>query len=255
MSASKSINQRFGFSTGALERGNFRSAVSWLVHHHIRNVELSALRYDELEPLVDDLDQLPLGNFDYVSLHAPSAFTRQQEHRVVQLLQKVRHRHHQWNIIVHPDVIYTPSLWSCFGEQLLIENMDRRKASGRTADELDVLFHKLPKARLCLDVAHARQMDSTLTLLAEIISRFSERIAEVHVSELDSSCRHRPLSWGAVTAYRRFSEYLASSAHVIIESSLDKVRSNLRMEELDMAEEALGMAPKVSSAKKVSRRI
>lgn len=37
-------------------------------------VEVSALRFEELEPLVGDLDCLPLKGYRYVSFHAPSAF-------------------------------------------------------------------------------------------------------------------------------------------------------------------------------------
>ena len=114
MSHSDRFLQSLGFSTGALERGDYTSAVSWMVLHHIRAVELSALRFEELEPLVMGLDELPLDQFDYVSFHAPSSFAREQETRVIDLLKPVQRR--GWNIIVHPDVIYTPRLWSCLGE-------------------------------------------------------------------------------------------------------------------------------------------
>src|SRR5438309_4845307 len=39
------------------------------------------------------------------------------------------------------------------------------KSVARTADELAKWFVALPEARLCLDVAHARQLDTTLILL------------------------------------------------------------------------------------------
>lgn len=34
-------------------------------------VEISALRFDELEPTVRDLDRLDVSRFEYVSFHAP----------------------------------------------------------------------------------------------------------------------------------------------------------------------------------------
>jgi hypothetical protein len=51
---------------------------------------------------------------------------------------------------------------------------------------------------------------------------------------------HAVLSCGSIVAYRRFAKCLASNTHVIIESMLDEVPSDLRLEELDLAEEALG---------------
>ena len=44
-----------GFSTGALARNDFRRALQMLAERHVRAVELSALRQDELIPLVEVL--------------------------------------------------------------------------------------------------------------------------------------------------------------------------------------------------------
>ena len=226
-----------GFSTGALERGNFQKAVSWMIAHHIHAVELSALRFEELQPLVESLSHLQLKSFQYVSFHAPSSFEKSKESQVISLLQPVKKQ--GWNIIVHPDVIYTPSLWAVFGEHLLIENMDRRKPIGRTSDELKDLFKQLPKARLCLDVAHARQLDTTLMLLWHIVHTFADRIGEVHISELDSRCRHQPMSRGAMMDYQQVLGRATRGIPVIVESMLDADRSPLRMKEIHMAQEAV----------------
>lgn len=237
MSHSNGLSRQVGFSTGALERGNYREAITWMISNHIHAVELSALRFDELQPLVESLDDLPLNSFHYVSFHAPSSFEKYQEERVLELLQPVAKR--GWNIIAHPDVIYTRSRWKCLGEQLLIENMDRRKAIGRTCEELRDIFKDLPKARLCLDVAHARQLDTTLIVLWDLVRTFAQRIAEVHISELDSRCRHQPMSKGAVMDFRKILCRGVKTAPVIVESMLDTNRCSLRMNELEMALEAV----------------
>jgi hypothetical protein len=62
-----------GFSTGALARGDFRRALQMLSGKNVNAVELSALRQDELAPLVQQLGQLDLSRFQYISFHAPSA--------------------------------------------------------------------------------------------------------------------------------------------------------------------------------------
>ncbi len=227
-----------GFSTGALALGDFAAATNWMVRHHVKIIELSALRFDELEPLVARLPEIPIKEFTYVSFHAPSFFKQDQERRVIELLRAVKDR--GWNIIVHPDVLYRPRLWADFGPQLLIENMDRRKATGRTVEELTLLFSKLPEARLCLDVAHARQLDTSLKLLSDLISMFWDRVAEVHISELDSMCHHRPMSNGAVIDYQRFARWLGDRKHVIIESALEAYDDEVWIKEFHEAERSLG---------------
>jgi len=237
MSAFRKIENLTGFSTGALEKGNYRKALDWMGEHEVNTVELSALRFDELEPLVKDLDRLDLKEFDFISFHAPSAFCEPKEKRVIELLEPVYER--GWNIIVHPDVIYHPELWQRFGDQLLIENMDRRKPTGRTAGELQSCFERLPEARLCLDVAHARQLDTTLHLLSSIVHTFAARIAEIHISELDTHCRHRPLSKSSIQDYHNFVDSYPKELPVIIESMLDGARASLRKEEQCLAEESV----------------
>jgi hypothetical protein len=61
-----------GFSTGALARGDYRHALEMLSDKPVTAVELSALRQDELRPLVEDLDNLNLRRFSYLAFHAPS---------------------------------------------------------------------------------------------------------------------------------------------------------------------------------------
>ncbi|MEX2579585.1 MAG: hypothetical protein WD342_11060 [Verrucomicrobiales bacterium] len=103
-----------GFSTGALERGNYRRALDWMRDSESDAVEVSALRFNELEPTVRDLDRLDLSGFRYISFHAPSSFEESQEDEVLRWLEPVRER--GWNIVVHPDVIYTPSRYEFLGD-------------------------------------------------------------------------------------------------------------------------------------------
>ena len=60
-----------GFSTGAVAKGDFRRALNLLREHHVDVVELSALRVDELEPLVAAIPDLDLGRFSFVSIAQP----------------------------------------------------------------------------------------------------------------------------------------------------------------------------------------
>ena len=64
-----------GFSTGALALSNFRLALEELQGQPVNAVELSALRYPELQPLLDALGSLNLAPYNYKSIHAPSSFS------------------------------------------------------------------------------------------------------------------------------------------------------------------------------------
>ena len=166
-----------GFSTGALAYGDFRRGLSILRSEKIGVVELSALRYSELAPLIESLDTLDMSGFTYVAVHAPSQIDESNESDAVKLLMKVTHR--GWPLILHPDVIRNFNLWIRFENQLLIENMDKRKSTDRTASELSSIFEKLPSASLCFDLGHARQVDPTMSEAAQILDRFGNRLRQL----------------------------------------------------------------------------
>ena len=247
MSDSSQSRTPTGFSTGALEKGDYFAALQWLNDFTDTDaVEISALRFDELEPTVRDLECLKLDRFRYVSFHAPSSFRPDQEEAVLGWLKPVFDR--GWNIVVHPDMIYTPDRWQFLGKQLLIENMDRRKPVGRTVSELVHFFGLLPEARFCLDVAHARQIDTTLTLLFQLFEGLCDRIAEIHISELDSRCRHIQMSGRAVADYQCLPWDRLKDVPVIIESMLDHDETGARIEELDLARKSILPSPATKCA-------
>ena len=127
-----------GFSTGAVARGDFRHALERLRENHIEVVELSALRIDELDPLVSAITELDLRSFSFVSIHAPSRFVPELEQSVVDRLGLLAER--DYPVVVHPDVMSTPRIWDVLGDKLLVENMDKRKPIGRNTLELRPFF-------------------------------------------------------------------------------------------------------------------
>ena len=102
---------------------------------------------------------------------------------------------------MHPDAIRDPSHWQGFGNLLCIENMDKRKPTGRTPAELEIWFKEFPDASFCLDLGHARQVDPSMALSHDLISRFGDRMRQIHLSELDARSKHRPLSRSTVLAF------------------------------------------------------
>jgi hypothetical protein len=205
----------FGFSTGALALGDFRAALKMLEGKEASAVELSALRDHELPALASAAADLDLGRFTYVSVHAPSRFGALSEREAAKRLSFCIQK--GWPVVIHPDVLRDFGAWRPFGELLCIENMDKRKVAGRTVAELEPCFAELPQASFCLDFGHARQVDSTLLVVRQLLVRFGSRLRQIHFSELDNASHHRPLSIAALMATQQV-VHLFPDVPVIIES-------------------------------------
>lgn len=229
-----------GFSTGALARGDFRHALALLRAHRVDVVELSALRIEELDPLLAALPELELSSFRYVSIHAPSRFGRELEEWVVDRLAPLARD--GYPMVVHPDVISTQSLWRRMGDKLLVENMDKRKPVGRTVAELREVFRLVPDARFCFDVGHARQVDPSMTEASLLLRAFGDRLAEVHMSEVNTASRHDPISRIAALAFHSIARYIPDEVPIVLEPLIDKGQSDIRSE-IERAYEALGVSP------------
>lgn len=205
-----------GFSTGALAKGDFREGLAIQARHpRIAVTELSALRDAELRPLVAAIPTLDLGPYAYVSIHAPSKLGSLAESEVVELLHATPR---EMPIIVHPELVQTPELWAGFGGRLCLENMDNRKSSGRTVEEMRALFELFPEARFCLDIGHARQIDPTMAGAIQMLRSFGDRLVQVHVSEVGVRGEHLPLSSLAMYSFQIIASLIPASCPLIIES-------------------------------------
>lgn len=205
-----------GFSTGSLALGDFNEALSMMDGQELTAIELSALRESELDPLLSVLDSLDLAAFQYVSVHAPSRLENMTDVELTGRLYTVVER--GYRVVVHPDVIQDYECWAGLGDMLCVENMDRRKAMGRTAAELAPLFRCLPHASLCLDLGHARQVDPTMSQAAELLAAFGDRLAQVHISEVNAQSTHERLTVGAINAFQRVASLISADVPLILES-------------------------------------
>lgn len=223
-----------GFSTGALAFSDFRKALGILRFTGIEVLELSALRDMELMPLVAAIDTLDLSQFKYISVHAPSLFRREEESAIVDVLLGLSEM--GWPIIVHPDAIHEHAQWRSLGGALCLENMDKRKPIGRSAQELSRVFDLLPEASFCFDIGHARQFDSTMTEAYLLLTAFGNRLRQVHVSEVNTSSKHDVISYTSILAYRKVAHLIPLDIPLILETptapgdfgaEMDRVREAL----------------------------
>lgn len=213
-----------GFSTGALAKGDFHRALSLLRATHLAVVELSALRESELPELMDSLDALDLTPFSYVSVHVPTVLKHMTEGAVIECLKPALRK--QLPVIVHPDIIRNHEIWRTrVGSLLTIENMDKRKPGGKTVAELAEVFSALPESGFCFDVAHAAQVDPSMTEAAQILRNFGSRIRQVHASGVNTSSGHGKLSITASFSISRISHLVPPNVPIILESPVDDEHS------------------------------
>jgi hypothetical protein len=123
-------------------------------------------------------------------------------------------------IVIHPDIICDPSCWKGFEGLLCIENMDKRKHTGRTVDELDGFFASFPSATFCLDIAHAQQIDSTMGEARQMLRRFGDRLRQIHISEIDAEGHHERLSSATIRASQTIAALIDETVPIIIESMI-----------------------------------
>ncbi len=126
------------------------------------------------------------------------------------------------------------------GDRLLVENMDRRKPIGRNVGELRQIFDWLPEARFCFDIGHARQVDPSMTEASLLLGAFGDRLAEVHISEVNTASRHDPISPNAVIAFQSVAKHLPEAVPIVLETLIDKGQSEIQRE-VQRAREALSV--------------
>ncbi|WP_437652511.1 hypothetical protein [Sorangium sp. So ce1182] len=205
-----------GYSTGALALSDVERALSMLEGSSATAVELSALRISELKPLLRLLGSLDLSRYSYVSFHAPSRFDAAEERVVADAMAEVAAL--GWPIVLHPDTLHDLGAWRQLGGLLAIENMDKRKRTGRTVEELEAFFDALPEASFCFDIGHAHQVDRTMTEAHFLVKQHRARLKQLHVSEVNAGSRHDALSQSAAQAFQRVAAQVPSEAALILEA-------------------------------------
>lgn len=187
-----------GYSTGAIEGKNLLEKVKLIKAAGCKAIELSALRMWELPELELNLTQevcdLISSSFSYVSVHLPKeTLCVSDEVCVGNCITAIDYLLPVNSFVMHPDGIINFPSWKLMGPKLVIENMDRRSAFGKTHESLNLIFKALlPEAGFCLDVAHAydsnwyprEDIKSPVQLDQDRKFHFQDRLRQVHLSGL-----------------------------------------------------------------------
>ena len=200
-SGAVSQHHPLGASTGYMtdSRGDWPAMVAEALATSPFAAELAALSEKELPGLEAYLAERPELPFAYLSVHAPVKHLRMPEAELVRRLGRIAPLVDA--IVVHPDAMDDPRAYRPLGSCLVLENMDARKATGRTVAELAPYFAALPDAGLCLDVAHVLSFDPTMEVGERLLDAFAGRLRHLHVSSIDAGCRHVPLTVEHETRY------------------------------------------------------
>jgi hypothetical protein len=217
---------RVGFSTGALAKGQIAVGIQISRDLELTVIELSALRLRELDHLVSIAATENLNDFKYVSVHAPTDYLPSDETYVAHVLEEIARRH-GWPVILHPDSVHNVEHWSSLGSLLYVENMDKRKPTGRTVEELQKVLLSVPEAHVCFDIAHARQVDSSMTEAYRLLRYFAGRIRQIHFSEIGSDSRHRRVSDAAFSSFAEIAPSLPAEVPVILETVIEESSNTL----------------------------
>ncbi len=95
--------------------------------------------------------------------------------------------------VMHPNFTHDFDEIEAFFERIAIENMDNRKMSFRTLQELREFFQKYPHFKLVFDVQHWVVNGYDVNRIPAILDEFQDRIVGVHLSGVGSDKYHIPV--------------------------------------------------------------
>lgn len=69
-----------------------------------------------------------------------------------------------------------------------------------------------------------------MTEASLLLRAFGDRLAEVHISEVNTASRHDPISLNAVTAFRTIAALIPEDIPIILEPLIDRRQSTVEAE-------------------------
>lgn len=188
---------QLGFSTGCFHETSLSLAekIAAIRNAGCHVIELGAVKLPSFDSIkLKQLTSDNLAEFDYISLHAPK-FGYGHNDGTYKIFEKIKQvnaiRTLDW-VVVHPDEVIDFSVFKEVGFKVAFENMDNRKKSHKTPDELVKLFAENPQFGFVLDVTHSFSNDPTMQLVADFYKKLGGRIVEIHLSGY--SGYHEPIS-------------------------------------------------------------
>jgi hypothetical protein len=189
------MNLQLGFTTGSLHKEfATKEALASLKNSGIKVVELGFAKMDSIyEGWADNLSKEDLESFDYVSLHSPIIqYGDNSETKLVfEKIGNIDNIRKLDLVVIHPNTIEDFSVFDTKNFPIGFENMDNRKLTHKTSEEMKRVLENNDNYSLVLDVNHVYSNDKTMSLAKEFYSKSGSRIKEIHLSGYDGY--HEPL--------------------------------------------------------------
>jgi len=170
-----------GVSTGGPNRqqGSLQKVLKAVADAGYNAVELSRQALGETS-----IDTEELAPFSFVSLHAPELpWGKNPETETAFRNIKAIHAIRPLDCVVfHPDPVKDFSVFNGVSFPVAFENMDWRKASHQSVEDMERIMEHNASFKFVLDVNHVYTNDKTLALAAAFYERLGARLAEIHLS-------------------------------------------------------------------------
>lgn len=186
---------------------------SWVFHRisDARNTEEQILKYfalpeaNALEIMFNNIDNMQCtitqGSMGeqraHYSIHIPVRHKYQDDtlsHNILKTIDMVCKNLPINNIVIHPDTVID---WSIFQEYShlpwSVENMDERKQSGRSVEDIKKILEENPYLWFTLDLQHCFTNDPTMQLAKDFHKVLWHKIVEYHISWYHPEYLHYPL--------------------------------------------------------------
>ena len=176
---------------------------------------------------IEHLTYLSMGNykyidrFDHVSIHAPAVSYDDNlvSHELLQQIESLCKIFAIKSVVFHPDTVKNWNVINTYSAiPVAIENMDERKKSFRTRDDVKRLLDKYPFG-LVIDLQHCFANDPVMQLARDLHASFYDRIVGYHISGYDVELLHVPLCERTQDVI--ISELQRKDVPIIIESTFD----------------------------------
>jgi len=160
-------------------------------------VEISCIDFRNIKR-VEKLELELLKGFKYKSLHAPGLnFEYRKNKETTDVLDKISQLYEKFKfdyIILHPDRVENWDVLEKYKHlPIAIENMDSRKETGKSVEQLKPIFKKID-IKMLLDLLHCCSIDTSLNNVRKMYNEFKSRIIEFHISgQGNKPGLHRPL--------------------------------------------------------------
>lgn len=177
---------KLGFSTGCLYKDlEVKEAISVIKSLGCKYIELGFIIPERFfSEQLDRISGKDLEGFEYVSFHAPgsdywkNADTKSFFERMSDFNKRVRLD----LVLFHPDTVEDFSVFENADFNIGFENMDNRKKSCKSVDDIENILLKNDNFKFILDVNHCYSNDSSMKLAMKFYEKLGNRISQIHLS-------------------------------------------------------------------------